>query len=69
MADHDAPHRRPDGSIWYPGRDGATAMARALRRAWRMVMPPAKDLRAWLHEGATRAQFDALAASATWRLG
>lgn len=69
VADHDAPHRRPDGSVWYPGRDGAVAMARALRRAWRMVLPPAKDLRAWLHEGATREQFDALAASATWRLG
>ncbi|MDD5704946.1 MAG: hypothetical protein PHR35_03415 [Kiritimatiellae bacterium] len=69
VADHDAPHRRPDGSVWYPGRDGAAAMARALRRAWRMVMPPAKNLRAWLHEGATREQFDALAASATWRLG
>jgi hypothetical protein len=69
VADHDAPHRRPDGAVWYPGRAGAAAMARALRRAWRMVMPPAKDLRAWLHEGATREQFDALAASATWRLG
>ena len=69
VADHDTPHHRPDGSVWYPGRDGAAAMARALRRAWRMVLPPAKDLRAWLHEGATRQQFDALAASATWRLG
>ncbi len=69
LADCDAPHRRPDGSVWYPGRDGAVTMARALRRAWQMVLPPAKDLRAWLHRGATREQFDALAASATWRLG
>lgn len=69
IADHDAPHRRPDGSVWYPGLDGAKVLAKALRRAWRLVMPPAKDIRTWLNEGATRDHFDALAASATWRLG
>lgn len=69
LADCDAPHRRPDGSTWYPGRDGAQAFARTLRRLWCMVLPPAKDVRAWLHAGATRAQFDALTNNATWRLG
>ena len=69
VADHDAPHSRPDGSVWYPGRDGARALAKGLRRMWRLVLPPAKDMRAWFHEGATRRQFDALARSATWRLG
>jgi hypothetical protein len=69
LADCDAPHRRPDGSIWYPGRDGAQAFARALRRMWCMVLPPAKDVREWLHAGATRVQFDALINNATWRLG
>lgn len=69
VADHDAPKLRPDGSRWYPGREGAQALAKTLRRMWRMVMPPAKDFRAWLHEGATREQFDALANNATWKLG
>ena len=69
LADCDAPHRRPDGSTWYPGRDGAQAFAKALRRMWCMVLPPAKDVRAWFHAGATRAQFDALINNATWRLG
>jgi len=69
LADSDAPHRRPDGSTWYPGRDGAQAFARALRRMWCMVLPPAKDVRAWLHGGATRAQFDCLVSNSNWRLG
>ena len=69
LADCDAPHRRPDGSTWYPGRDGAQAFARSLRRMWCMVLPPAKDVRAWLHVGATRAQFDFLVSNSTWRLG
>ena len=68
VADHDAPKRRPDGSVWNPGIDGAFAMGRALKRMWRVVVPPAKDVRAWVCGGATREQFDALAASATWRL-
>jgi hypothetical protein len=67
IADHDAPHRRPDGSVWYPGRDGAQRLAAAVRIPWRIVMPPVKDLRAWVCAGATRVAFDLLAESATWR--
>jgi hypothetical protein len=69
VADHDAPHRRPDGSAWYPGREGAAALAKGLKRMWRMILPPAKDFRAWLHGGATADQFNALASSASWKLG
>jgi hypothetical protein len=69
VADQDAPHRRPDGSAWYPGRDGAEALAHAIKRMWRMIMPPAKDLRAWLHAGATRQEFDALVKDSRPRLG
>jgi hypothetical protein len=69
VADHDTPHRRTDGSAWYPGREGAEALAKGLRRMWRMILPPAKDLRAWLHAGAKRSQFDALVNSANWKLG
>jgi hypothetical protein len=69
VADRDAPHRRPDGTAWYPGREGAEALARRIRRRWRMVLPPAKDFRAWLHAGATRKEFDSLCRSASWKLG
>ena len=68
VADSDAPHRRPDGGTWYPGLDGALALGTALGRMWRVVVPPAKDLRAWLREGATREQFDTLARNSDWRV-
>ena len=45
-----------------------TGAGAGLGRAWRVVVPPAKDLRAWLCAGATRAQYDALAACAKWRV-
>jgi hypothetical protein len=35
----------------------------------RVVVPPAKDIRAWFAAGATRQQFDMLAKNATWRMG
>ena len=53
MADQDAPHRRPNGTVWYPGWDGAERLVAALELPFKVVMPPAKDLRAWVIEGAT----------------
>lgn len=72
VADSDAPKRRPDGSAWYPGREGAEALAEALSRSLgapcRVVYPPAKDMRAWLGRGCTRAEFDSVARGARWRV-
>jgi hypothetical protein len=67
MADHDVPHRRPDGSVWYPGRDGAERLVAALGLPFKMVMPPAKDLRRWVIEGATVAAAAAMVNNAIWR--
>lgn len=69
IADQDAPHRRPDGTRWYPGREGAEAMAKTLRRMWRMVLPPEKDFRAWYHTGLSLDVFNAAVNAQTWRLG
>lgn len=69
VADHDGAKRKPDGSVWYPGVQGARSLAAVLGRMTRIVVPPAKDLRAWLNEGAARQDYEALAKSATWRLG
>ncbi len=67
MADQDAPHRRPDGSVWYPGWDGAERLVAVLELPFKVVMPPAKDLRAWVIEGATVAAVAAVVTNATWR--
>jgi len=67
MADQDAPHRRPDGSVWYPGRDGAQRLVATLGLPWKMVMPPAKDLRRWVIDGATAATAAAVVNNAIWR--
>lgn len=68
VADHDEPKHRPDGAVWFPGLAGARSLASALGRMFRIVVPPTKDLRSWLINGATRGDYDALAKSATWRL-
>jgi phage/plasmid primase-like uncharacterized protein len=68
VADHDDLKRRPDGSAWRPGISGAADLGRALRRQYRVVVPPAKDIRQWVCEGATRETFDALADCAQRRL-
>lgn len=59
VADNDTPKRRPDGSQWYPGTAGATALAEAVFRRCgiraAVVMPPHghNDMRACLRAGVT----------------
>jgi hypothetical protein len=53
-----------------PGRRGAEALASTLLpyiRQVQVLTPPAKDLRAWMRTGATRAQFQGLIAGAPTR--
>ncbi len=69
VADHDAPHVRPDGGTYSPGLDGARKLIGEVGRMARIVVPPAKDIRAWFKAGATREQFDVLARNAKWRMG
>ena len=58
MADKDPPKTRPDGSVWYPGQEGAARLAQAIRpfcRTIKIIKPPfCKDVRAWRIAGATR---------------
>jgi hypothetical protein len=57
MADKDPPKKRPDGSVWFPGQEGAEALAKAIRplcRTLKIVKPPFnKDIRDWYRSGAT----------------
>jgi len=58
MADKDPPKERPDGSVWYPGQEGAARLSEAILpfvRSLKIVKPPFhKDVRAWHNAGATR---------------
>jgi hypothetical protein len=57
MADKDPPKRRPDGSVWYPGQEGAAKLAQEIRpfvRTLKIIKPPFhKDVRDWYRAGAT----------------
>ena len=57
MSDNDEAKIRPDGSEWYPGQEGAEALAEAIKpltRSLKVVTPPHdKDIRQWLNAGAT----------------
>lgn len=54
IADYDEPKTRPNGDVYYPGLDGAKALAKHLGRMYRIVTPPTefKDLRDWYCKGA-----------------
>jgi hypothetical protein len=59
MADFDEPKKRPDGSTWRPGQEGAARLAEALTAKGlrpKIITPlyPHKDIRAWYVAGATR---------------
>lgn len=54
IADNDEAKRRPDGSVWYPGKEGARAMVAALDMPHKMLVTPPKDMRKWVCAGATR---------------
>ncbi len=58
MADKDEAKERPDGSVWYPGQEGAARLSKVILpivRSLRVVKPPFhKDIREWYRAGATR---------------
>jgi len=64
MADKDPPKKRPDGSVWYPGQEGAAMLAQAIRplvRTLKIVKPPFhKDIRQWRVAGATHDTVEAV---------
>jgi hypothetical protein len=72
VADNDPGKRRPDGTVYYPGQDGAERTATVLAsQGWpvRIVQPPraeVKDLRDWLKLGATRAVLDCVIRNASY---
>lgn len=58
MADNDQPKERPDGSVWFPGQEGASRLAHLIKplvRSVKVCHPPRhKDIREWKIAGATK---------------
>ena len=58
MADKDEAKHRPDGSVWFPGQEGAARLGQAILpyvHSLKIVKPPFhKDVREWLRAGATK---------------
>jgi hypothetical protein len=56
VEDRDVPRNNPDGTQLRPGVDGARRLAndiKSLCSGVRVLIPPAKDIRAWYNDGAT----------------
>jgi len=73
LADRDEPKTRPDGTVWYPGQQGAAHLANLLigkARTVKVVKPlKGKDARAWKRAGATRQIIETVITNAEyWRL-
>jgi hypothetical protein len=67
FANRDQAKQRRDGSIFHPGQDGAIALARAIARPVKIILPPRnKDAREWIRSGATRADVDFLIQNTNW---
>jgi hypothetical protein len=64
VADHDKEHYRLDGSTYFPGQEGAAGVAKAIspiHRLLKIIKPPfRKDMRDWLHAGATHEMVELL---------
>ena len=67
VTDNDPYKWRPDGTPWRPGQEGAQALARKLRRTYRIVTPPKKDLREWYYAGLTAETFWMVSDLQPWR--
>ena len=67
VGDNDPPKPRPQGGYWQPGLEGARRLMSSLKLPCKLLIPPAKDIRAWLQAGATRDDFEALAKQQDWR--
>lgn len=67
IADNDEAKDRPDGTLWYPGKEGALALAKDINLPTKVIIPPCKDLRAWLLDGATLESILCIAAQMPWR--
>lgn len=67
VSDNDDYKFRPDGTPWRPGIEGAQALARQLRRTYRIVTPPKKDLREWYYAGLDAEMFWKVADFQLWR--
>jgi len=67
VADNDPAHEKRDGAIFYPGRDGALKMLKECGMPFKALIPPAKDVRAWLRDGATVDAVRCLERQMIWR--
>lgn len=70
VGDHDQEKKRPDGSTFKPGQDGADKLAPAickLNKSTKVVIPPrCNDCRDWKRSGVSRAVVDAVIRSANY---
>ncbi len=67
VGDNDPPKPRPQGGYWQPGLEGARRLMAALKLPCKLLIPPAKDIRAWVQAGAVREEFEALIREQNWR--
>lgn len=72
VSNYDPTKRRPDGTTFHPGQDGAAILADQMERVAkdvRVIYPRrgAKDVREWVAKGGTREEIDMVKANAvTW---
>lgn len=66
IADNDEAKERPDGQLWYPGKEGAARLIAEMKMESKLILPPAKDLRKWLIQGATKLLVECAANQKKW---
>lgn len=67
VSDNDGEKQTPQGRVFEPGLDGALRLAKDLSVRCKVVLMPSKDIRKWVGEGNTLAQWQLLEDNAIWR--
>jgi hypothetical protein len=68
VADNDEPKKRPDGSVFYPGIEGAEKLAKQLRIDHCILTLPCKDMREFYRNGGNSRTFGIIAGNCTWTI-
>lgn len=67
FCNRDIEHKTKQGRTFYPGQDGAIALAKEIGKPLKIILPPShKDFRDWLKAGATKGDVDYLIQNTGW---
>lgn len=66
IADNDEAKIRPDGTKWYPGKEGAVKLQERLKVPSLVILLPSKDIREFYKSGGTKESIENIQSTYVW---